>query len=66
MYNREVRQRKAQTMVNVLEDFMGRSLGDFSALNVGGSAGIIDQYLANHFKMVVSIDIDEEAIAYAK
>jgi len=41
-------------------------MSKLSVLNVGGSAGIIDEYLSRYFGRVVGIDIDEQAIAYAK
>ena len=55
MFDKEGRQRKARTMVAVLEDYFEDSLSNLSALNVGGSAGIIDDYLAKYFKTGVGI-----------
>jgi ubiquinone/menaquinone biosynthesis C-methylase UbiE len=66
VFNIEGRARKARTTVAVLEDYLSRPPGDCDLLNVGGSAGIIDNYLAEHFNSVTGIDIDEHAIAYAK
>lgn len=66
MYDGQSRERKAQTMVAVLEDFLMQSLRDLRLLNVGGSAGIIDNYLAGHFGSVVGMDIDEPAITHAR
>jgi len=67
MYDVVGRERKACTMVAVLADFLGdRHLKDLSLLNVGGSAGIIDNYLADHFAKVLSLDIDAPAVEYAK
>ena len=60
-----VRRRKAATMVSVLEDYLTESLISLSVLNVGGSAGIIDEYLGRFFESVVGIDIDEGAIRHA-
>ena len=65
VYDTENRERKAHTMVAVLEDFLPCPLENYQLLNVGGSAGIIDNYLANHFSRVVGIDIDEPAITHA-
>ena len=53
-------------MVAVFEDFLDGPLHSRDALNVGGSAGAIDNYLAKHFRRVVSIDIDDDAIEHAK
>jgi len=60
------RERKAKTMVAVLEDHTQGSLNNQSLLNIGGSFGIIDNYLANHFRSVVSVDIDEPAVEKAR
>lgn len=53
-------------MVAVLENYLSRPLKDCNLLNVGGSAGIIDNYLADFFGSVTGIDIDEHAIAHAR
>ena len=53
-------------MVAVLENYLSRPLHECNLLNVGGSAGIIDNYLADYFGHVTGIDIDEHAIAHAK
>ena len=53
-------------MVAVFEDYLPAPLHEYKLLNVGGSAGIIDNYLANHFNQVIGIDIDEPAIRHAK
>lgn len=66
MFNHESRQRKAVTMIKVLSEYIAEPLANLSALNVGGSAGIIDEYLSRYFAKVIGIDIDEKAIAYAK
>lgn len=66
MYDILSRERKAKTMVAVLEDFLGQPLNNYRLLNVGGSAGIIDNYLADHFFSVIGLDIDEPALMYAR
>ncbi len=65
VYDVENRERKARTMTAVLEDFLPAPLGNYDLLNVGGSAGVIDNYLAQHFSSVTGIDIDEPAIVHA-
>lgn len=60
------RERKAKTMVAVLEDHFQAPLNDLFLLNVGSSSGIIDNYLADYFRSVVSVDIDEPAIEQAR
>jgi len=64
MYDLDMRKNKARTMVAILEDYLG-GLENLNCLNVGGSAGIIDLYLAEYFKYVIGVDIDEKAISYA-
>ena len=53
-------------MVAVLEDYFESPISALSLLNVGGSAGVIDNYLADYFRSIVSVDIDEPAIMKAK
>ena len=66
MFEYAERQKKAITMVCVLTEFIDEDLSALSVLNVGGSAGIIDEYLSRYFARVTGVDIDEKAIAYAK
>lgn len=66
VFDVESRQRKARTMLAVLKNHLKKDLTSLTVLNVGGSAGIIDHYLSAHCKFVTSIDIDEQAIAYAQ
>lgn len=63
MYNQEGRLRKAATMHKVLAEASAVPLGDLSLINVGGSAGIIDEYLSAYFSKIYSIDIDRSAQA---
>jgi ubiquinone/menaquinone biosynthesis C-methylase UbiE len=66
MFDVSARERKACTMVAVLEDYLDRPLQELRVLNVGGSSGIIDHYLSQYAGRVVGIDIDDAAIRYAK
>lgn len=66
MFETGIRERKARTMVAVLEDCLPGPLADYRLLNVGGSAGIIDDHLARHLGQVVGIDIDAPAIDHAR
>lgn len=66
MFDVDGRERKAHTMVAVLQECLPMPLGSYSLLNVGGSAGIIDNYLARHFAAVIGVDIDEPAVTHAK
>jgi ubiquinone/menaquinone biosynthesis C-methylase UbiE len=65
MFDIPERERKARTMVAVIEDFLDGRLKELSLLDVGGSTGIIDNYLSNFFGKVTGIDIDEAAIRHA-
>jgi SAM-dependent methyltransferase len=53
-------------MLAVLEDHLPGRLAEFDLLNVGGSAGAIDNFLADHVRHVTSIDIDGAAIEHAQ
>ena len=66
VFDAKNRERKARTMVAVLADFLPHPLETYELLNVGGSAGGIDNYLAESFKRVVGTDIDDGAIEYAQ
>ena len=66
MYDYEGRERKAKTIVAVLNDFFQSDFHSQSLLDVGCSTGIISNYLADHFGQVVGIDIDDSAINFAK
>jgi ubiquinone/menaquinone biosynthesis C-methylase UbiE len=66
MYDVAGRERKAKTMVAVLEDFLNLPINNCRLLNVGGSSGIIDNYLACHFGSVIGVDIDEPAVVHAR
>ncbi|MFH1754678.1 MAG: class I SAM-dependent methyltransferase, partial [Candidatus Latescibacterota bacterium] len=66
LYDVEARERKARTMVAVLTEQLDMPLGALDLLNVGGSTGIMDNYLAGFFRRVTGIDIDDAAIGHAK
>ena len=53
-------------MLAVLKDYMPKPISECDILNVGGSAGAIDNFLADHAKHVVGVDIDDGAIEHAK
>ncbi|MDO8638532.1 MAG: class I SAM-dependent methyltransferase [Candidatus Daviesbacteria bacterium] len=66
MYDATSRVKKAERIVKILTDYFGaKNLKNLSVLDVGTSSGIIDNTLAPHFKKVIGIDIDVEAIKYA-
>jgi len=66
LLDRGIRERKAATMICVFKDVFDEPLEGLKLLNIGGSGGIIDHYLAQHFRSVTSVDIDEKAIEFAK
>lgn len=67
VFNTEQRERKANTIVKVCQDFFQTAdLSDLDLLDVGSSSGIIDNYLADHFRSVSGIDIDKAAMEHAQ
>jgi 2-polyprenyl-3-methyl-5-hydroxy-6-metoxy-1,4-benzoquinol methylase len=66
MYDHSARERKAQTILAVLDDFSGSDTQSLQLLDIGTSTGIIDSFLADHFLKVIGIDIDKEAIEFAQ
>ena len=66
MHNILAREKKAATMVAVLQDYFDVPLRTLDVIDVGASTGIIDAFLADHFGSVVGIDIDTTAIDLAK
>lgn len=66
MYDRQTREKKAITILAVLQDFFQNSnTSSLTLLDIGTSTGIIDNFLADHFGQITGIDIDEEAVEYA-
>lgn len=67
MYDKTSREQKARRLVKTLEDyFRERELKEMYLLDVGSSTGIIDNFLAQHFKKVVGTDIDKKAVKSAQ
>ncbi len=66
MYDRKQRELKARTMLAVLRDHYDGKITGLQCLTIGGSTGIIDNFLAGYLGHVTSVDIDAPAIAYAK
>jgi ubiquinone/menaquinone biosynthesis C-methylase UbiE len=65
MYDKQGREEKGRKILAVLSEFLSREMTELIALDVGCSTGIIDHFLAGYFKMLVGLDIDEEALRYA-
>jgi len=67
MFDKEARERKANTMIRVLgHNFGEEKIAQMSLLDVGSSTGIIDNYLSRAFAEVTGIDIDTKAVEHAK
>ena len=67
MYDTNSRERRAERIVKVLQNYFGeKKLKTLKVLDVGSSTGIVDSYLANYVGQIVGIDIDKGAIANAK
>jgi len=66
MYNKELREKKAATIVAVFKDYYQPDLKSLSVLDVGCSTGFIANYLADYFGQVFGIDIDAPAIDFAQ
>lgn len=65
MYEFEGRERKAQTLLAVLDALLGNSVASSRCLNIGCSTGIMDSFIAPHVGHITGIDIDQDAINYA-
>jgi SAM-dependent methyltransferase len=66
MFDKKGREEKGKKILAVLSHFLGGNLEELVALDVGCSTGIIDNLLAPRFKILVGLDIDEEAVSYAE
>ncbi len=65
-FSSDTRERKAWTIVAVLQDFLGPELKRLRLLDLGCSAGIISHHLAGRFERVVGVDIDRAALEVAQ
>ncbi|HWY34259.1 MAG TPA: methyltransferase domain-containing protein, partial [Nitrosopumilaceae archaeon] len=63
--NDRERLRVAKQIWGVISDKITNSK-KLTCIDVGSSGGVIDNFLANYFKSVIGIDIDENAIGIAK
>jgi len=66
VYSVEMREKKAKTMLAVLSTFLKADAKTLTVLDLGSSTGIIADYLAGFFGKVFGIDIDREAVAFAR
>jgi 2-polyprenyl-3-methyl-5-hydroxy-6-metoxy-1,4-benzoquinol methylase len=65
MYDANVREKKAHTIVAVLNKHYSDKLKQLSVLDIGSSTGIIANALSCRFYSVIGVDIDEPAVKYA-
>jgi len=67
LYDVAGREVKAKKIIAVLADYCGSdSLAGKTGLDVGCSSGIITHYLSKHLSSTWGVDIDAEAIAFAR
>ena len=65
MYDPQGREKKANTMIAVLQDALANRLHAADCVNIGCSTGIIDSFVAPHVRSLVGVDIDDAAISHA-
>jgi len=65
MFDNSIRLSKANKTLSVLKDYLG-NLDDLTLLDIGCSSGIMTFEYSQHFKNVVGVDLDSNAIQYAK
>jgi SAM-dependent methyltransferase len=66
LYNLSEREQKAKKIIAVLKDITKRDLKNLDLLDIGSSTGIMTKLLSKYFNNTIGIDIDEEAVSYAK
>lgn len=59
------RTQKFEKIISVLQDFRPETRS-LNCLDIGCSSGIITSLLGNRFRMAIGMDIDQEAVQYAK
>jgi ubiquinone/menaquinone biosynthesis C-methylase UbiE len=66
MYDESSRRNKAMRTVVLAKDFFSDDLKKYNCLEMGSSTGIMCYFLADFFNRVIGIDIDREALDFAK
>ncbi len=67
MFDRKSRLQKAKRVIKLLKRHLGqKDFRNMSVLDLGCSAGIIDNYLSKFFKNIIGVDIDNNAVKFAK
>jgi SAM-dependent methyltransferase len=59
------RREKADKIVNILHDFSGQDLRQFTCLDLGCALGVITKYLKNSFKSTFGVEINEKLLKEA-
>ena len=65
MFDESQRVLKAKKTISVLEDFLADTK-NLTLLDIGCSSGIMTYEYAKKFKKIIAVDIDEQAVSYAK
>lgn len=66
IYHTREREAKAQKILAVLQDYYGEKLSTLNALDIGCGAGIITGVLGAELRSITGVDIDRDAITYAR
>jgi len=66
MYDEPSRKDKALRAIAIFEDYSNTNLSNKNCLEIGSATGIMTFYLADYFTKVVGIDIDKQALDYAR
>ncbi|MDD5570350.1 MAG: class I SAM-dependent methyltransferase [Bacteroidales bacterium] len=66
LYDIPERQQKANKIISVLKEYFKGDLKNKKLIDVGCSTGIMTKLLSEHFSETAGVDIDINAIAYAK
>ncbi len=66
VYDTEKRLKKAVTILKVLQDYCGPDLSNAEILSIGASTGVIEDFLADNCKSIAGIDVDNNAIFFAR
>jgi 2-polyprenyl-3-methyl-5-hydroxy-6-metoxy-1,4-benzoquinol methylase/glycosyltransferase involved in cell wall biosynthesis len=65
VYSRAERETKARKILAVIRDSLSTPLDQLRVLDLGCASGIITSFLCRHFRTVIGLDIDREALTYA-
>ena len=65
LYDKDNRKEKALKTISILSDYIG-PLNSLKLLDIGSSTGIMTYEYSKIFDTTVGIDIDENAVAFAK